>query len=274
MSGNDIVETYNIIVSDVSLMADESQLEYEDEQADGRPAQAAAQDSGTDLPYKEGAVFGAIAVIVTYLTHLFLTVVATAQTTPTTYTDDGSLVVTDMVASWQAAGWSYVAAFGAGFEADGETATLGDAPNQAAAMGSAPFFMADTLLFLISVGLVVVAGYAVANYVEADDAVEAAKAGVTIVPAYLIFGAIVAFAMTHTYSDAVLVESVLDSAGTVDPEPFLNDEAEITGDIDFAASTTGAVGAAGLVVPGVLGVVGGLITQWRDALERLMAQVQ
>lgn len=255
-------------------MADESQLEYEDEEVEERSTQAAVQDSGSDLPFKQGAVVGAMAVIATYLMHLFLTVVATAQATPATYFDDDTLVVTDMVASWEAAGWSYVAAFGGGFEADGETATLGDAPNQAAAMGSTPFIMADTLLFLITVGLVVAAGYAIARYTDADDAVEAAKASVTIVPAYLVFAALVAVAMTHTYSDPQLVESVLESAGTVDPEPFLDDEGSITGDIEFAPSTTGTILVAGLVVPAVLGVVGGLATQWRDAAETVMAKVE
>lgn len=254
-------------------MADESQLEYEDEQTGVQPTQTTVQDSGSDLPIKQGAVFGAIAVVATYLAHLLVTAVATAQTTPDTYTDDGSLIITDMVASWQAAGWSYLAAFGTSFQADGEPATLGDAPNQAAALGSAPFFMIDTLLFVLTVGLVVAAGYAVATYTDTDDAGSAVKASVTVVPAYLVFAAIAAILMTHTFSDPQLVGSVLESAGTIEPGPYLNDSGEITGDIEFAPSTSDAVLFAGIVIPVVLAAIGGLLTQRRDALETVMAKV-
>ncbi|MDQ2050194.1 hypothetical protein RBH26_06820 [Natronolimnohabitans sp. A-GB9] len=257
-------------------MTEESQLEYEDEQDDEQRTQrpAAVQDTGSDLPFKQGAVFGAIAAIATYFAHLLATLVATAQTTPTTYTDDGSVVVTDMVASWEAAGWSYLAAFGTGFEADGEPATLGDAPNHAAAAASPPFFLVDTALFVLTLGLVVAAGYAIANYTDADDAVEAVKASVTVVPAYLVIAAVVAFLMTNTYSDPELVGSLIDSAGTLEAEPYLNDEMEITGSVEFAPTTSGAILFAGILVPAVLAAIGGVLTQRRDALATLMAQVE
>lgn len=67
-------------------MADERQLEYEDEQTADRSAQQPAVEranaGGSDLPIKQGAVFGAIALIATYLSHLFLTAIATARSTP------------------------------------------------------------------------------------------------------------------------------------------------------------------------------------------------
>lgn len=258
-------------------MAEESQLEYEDEQIDGRPAQAVVQDSGSDLPIKQGGVFGAIAVVATYLAHLLVTAMATAQASPATYTEgageDATLVVTDLVASWIAAGWSYLAVFGAGFEADGERATLGDAPNHAAGFGDFPFLLADTLLFVLSVGLVIAAGYAIAKYTDTDDAAEAVKAAVTVVPAYLVFAAIVAFAMTTTYSDPALVDSVASSTAGLESADFFNSEGDVTTDIEFGPSTSDAILFAGIVVPAVLAAIGGLLTQREDALDTVMAKV-
>ncbi|ELY50266.1 hypothetical protein [Natronorubrum bangense] len=254
-------------------MADNSQLEYDDdEQADEQPTQRVATGQDADLPFKQGAVFGAIAVVLSYFAHLFSTIVSTAQTTPATYTDDGSLVVTEMVASWEAAGWSYLAAFGTGFEAEGEPATLGDAPNHAAAAASPPFFLIDTALFLLTAGLVVGAGYAIATYVDADDAVGAVKASVTVVPVYLVFAVLAAFLMTTTYSDPALVSSVFDSVGALEAESFLNDSGEVTGEITFGPATMSAILLAGLVVPAVLAAIGGVLTQRQDALETLMTK--
>jgi len=274
-------------------MSDGEQLEYEEES--GRQQQV-PQSSGSDLPVKEGAVFGAIAVVATYLTHLLVTAVVAGRTSPETYIDESgdspALVVTDLVPSWIAAGWSYLSTFGVGFEASGEAATLGDAPNNVAAMANSPFMLSDTLLFVATIGSVVAAGYAVASYTDADDPVEAVKAAVTVVPPYLVFGAIAAFLMTHTFSDQHLVRTIvgqplevamerpnpspLNELGTVralDAEQFVNDDGEITGSIDFGPSTTDAILFAGIVIPAVLAAAGGLVTQWRDAVNTAVAKV-
>ncbi|QSX00673.1 hypothetical protein [Haloterrigena alkaliphila] len=263
-------------------MADDSQLEYDDErQVEEQPAQrpAAGQGTASELPIKEGAVFGAIAVIATYLAHLFLTAVSTAQSSPEAATIGEDLVVTEMVASWKAAGWSYLSAFGTGFEVDGEAATLGDAPNQAAAFAGGPFFLSELLLFLATVGGIVAAGYAVARYTDADDAADAAKAGATVAVPYLAFAALVALVMTHSFSEVPTVIELVEGEGSgvlgLSAGEFLNDAGDqVTSNVEFAPSTSDAILYAGLVVPVVLGALGGVLTKRREALETVMAKVQ
>lgn len=265
-------------------MADDQQLEYDEEPSAEQPAQqrAPAQDTGSDLPVKQGAVFGAIAVIATYLTHLLLTAISTAGASPATGTqgvgEDASFVAADMVASWEAAGWSYLGVFGTGFEAEGQSAGLGDAPNHAAAFVSSPFALSSTFLFLVTIGGIVAAGYAVARYTGADDAVEATKAGVTVAVPYLVFAALVAIVMTHSYSTVPSIEALVgtsEGAGVVGLEQsqFIGDENTVTSSVEFGPSTTDAILYAGLVVPAVLGALGGLLTQRRDAIDTLMAKI-
>ncbi|SEW26972.1 hypothetical protein [Natrinema salifodinae] len=262
-------------------MSTEEQLDYEEESAD---QQRGRQDDESDLPVKEGAVFGAIAVVATYFAHLFVTLVASARTTPEITleqtSDDMAVVATDLVSSWVAAGWSYVASFGVGFEAAGESATITDAPNNVAAIANPPFFLIDTVLFLATVGAVVAAGYAVARYTEADDAVEAVKAGVTAVPPYLAFAVIAAFLMTHTYSEDVLVQTLvgdsstsLGNVATLEYSQFFNDEGNVISDVEFGPATIDAILFGGIVVPAVLAAAGGLLTQWRDAVETAVTAV-
>lgn len=262
-------------------MSDGKRLDYETEESTDQ--QRVLRDDESDFPIKEGAVFGTIAVIATYLTHLLLTAISAAQTSPIAASvgvgDDASVVVTEMVASWKAAGWSYLSVFGTGFEADGEAAVLGNAPNHGAAFATDAFSMSTLLLFLATVGGIVAAGYAVAKYTDADDAGDAAKAGVTVVVPYLAFAAIVAVVMSHTYSE---VPTVVTLIGTEDAGvqglafgDYLNDAQDsVTTDVAFGPSTTDAILFAGIVVPAILGAVGGLLTQPRDALETVMARVE
>lgn len=258
-------------------MSDGKQLDYEDEPA-GEQQRSQAQrqgalDDGSDLPIKEGAVFGIIGVLITYLTHLYLTVAASAQATPITYADGDTTVVTDLVSSWVAAGWSYLAAFGVGFEASGEVATLSDAPNNVAALSNTPFALATTVLFTVTVGSLMVAGYGVARYTDADSPVDAVKAGLTIVPPYLVFAAIAAFLMTHSYGDEVLVGQLIDSVGTLESGQFLNDEGDVISNVDFGASTTDAILFAGIIFPAAFAIVGSLITQGEAVIDTAIAKV-
>lgn len=251
-------------------MSDGQELEYEDE-SDGQ--QQVPRETGSELPLKEGAVFGIIGVLVTYLSHLYLTVAAAAQTTPVTYSDGDTTVVTDLVSSWVAAGWSYLAAFGVGFEASGEVATLGDAPNNVAALSNSPFFLASTVLFTVTVGSLMAAGYGIARYTDADDPVEAVKAGLTVVPPYLVFAALAAVLMTHSYADQALVGQVIDNVGTLEAGQFINDEGSIVSNVEFGASTTDAILFAGIIFPAAFAVVGSLITQGEEVIDTAIATV-
>ncbi|PGF16033.1 hypothetical protein CP556_07815 [Natrinema sp. CBA1119] len=268
-------------------MSDGKQLDYDTEEST-EERQRVPRDEGSDLPIKEGAVFGAIAVVATYLTHLLLTAIATAQSSPIAASvgADGDVVVTEMVASWKAAGWSYLSVFGTGFEADGEAATLSDAPNHGAAFAStlindvsSAFELATLFLFLVTVGGIVVAGYAVATYTDADGPVDAAKAGVTVAIPYLAFAAIAAFVMTQTYSEVPTVVNLIgaEDGGVLGltTGDYLNDAGDsVSTDVEFAPSMTDAILFAGIIVPAIFGAVGGLLTQPRDALETVMAKVQ
>ncbi|WP_222915726.1 hypothetical protein [Natrinema sp. SYSU A 869] len=271
-------------------MSDGKQMDYEEEsteQQQNQPAQRQVpQDEGSDFPIKEGAVTGAIAVIATYLTHLFLTAIVTAQVRPEAESvgvgDDATLVITEMVSSWKAAGWSYLSVFGTGFEAEGETAFLSDAPNHGAAfagsLGNA-FTLSTLFLFIVTVGGIVTAGYAVAKYTDADDAVDAAKAGVTVAVPYLAFAAIAAVVMTHTFSEVPTVVDLIGSEAVgvygLESTEYLNDAGDqVVSDVEFGPSTTDAILFAGIIVPAILGAVGGVLTQRRDAFETVMAKVQ
>lgn len=260
-------------------MADDSQLEYEDEERDEQPAQrpAVGQDTGSDLPIKQGAVFGAITLLATYLSHLFLTAIMTARLSPANgyvgEAGDQSLVVSEMIASWQSAGWSYLSVFGVGFEAEGESATLSDATNHGAAVLHTPFELADTLLFLVTFGAIVVAGYAVARHTGAEDAIEAAKAGVIVALPYFVFALLAALVITHTFTEGPAVDSVASSVAGLESGEFSGSEGHATSEVEFGPSVTGAILYAGIIVPVVLGTLGGVIAQREDALEKLMAKV-
>ncbi|QLG49873.1 hypothetical protein [Natrinema halophilum] len=253
-------------------MSDGKQLDYEEESAG---QQQISRDAGSDLPLKEGAVFGIVGVVITYLTHLYLTVAQAGQTTPVSYTDDGSTVVTDLVSSWVAAGWSFLGTFGVSFEAGGERAALGSAPNNVAALanGSAPFVLADTILFIVTVGTLVGLGYGVARYTDAEGPVEAVKAGLTIVPPYIVFAALAAFVMTHEYSDPQLISSVVNSVAPLTGDTFFNNSGEVVSNLTFKPSLNEAILFAGIIFPALFAVLGAIIAQGEDVIDTAVAKV-
>ncbi|WP_254521666.1 hypothetical protein [Natrinema caseinilyticum] len=181
-------------------------------------------------------------------------------------------MATDLVSSWVAAGWSYLSTFGVGFEVNGEAATLGQAPNNVAAISNSPFVLATTVLFAVTVGTVIAAGYGIARYTDADDPVEAAKVGLTVVPPYLVFAALAAFVMTHTYSDLVTVSQLAGSVPMLQPSTFIN-EGSVAMKPTFGASTTDAILFAGIVFPTIFGVAGALISQGNGVVDAAIAKV-
>jgi len=178
-------------------MSDGKQLDYETEEST-EEHQRVPRDDGSDLPIKEGRCWSHrrgrhVSDAPASDGDCDGTIVPIAASVGA----DGDVVVTEMVASWKAAGWSYLSVFGTGFEADGEAATLSDAPNHGAAFATGAFSLSTLVLFLVTVGGIVVSGYAIAKYTEANSPVDAAKAGVTVAIPYLAFAAIAAFVMTQ-----------------------------------------------------------------------------
>ncbi|APX97680.1 hypothetical protein [Natronorubrum daqingense] len=98
----------------------------------------------------------------------------------------------------------------------------------------------------------------------------------TVVPPYLVFALIAAVVMTHTFTEDATVTAFFGDIGA-NAAPGLEEGDYIDGDgvsdVEFGPATSSAVLYAGLLVPAVLAVIGGLITQWRDALETVMAKV-
>ncbi|WP_254521665.1 hypothetical protein [Natrinema caseinilyticum] len=70
-----MTQRYNISKSDLLATSDGKQLGYEEE---SEVRQQVPRTRGSELPIKEGAVFGSIGVVVTYLMHLYLSMVASA----------------------------------------------------------------------------------------------------------------------------------------------------------------------------------------------------
>lgn len=255
------------------MMSDGKQLDYETEESTDQ--QQVSHDDGNDIPIKEGAVFGVIGVVITYLTHLFLTMSASTQITPVINNNGDAPVATELVASWVAAGWSYLGAFGVGFEASGEAATLSQAPNNAAAISSSlstGFLFVPMVLFAVTVGAIMAAGYGIARYTDADDPMESVKAGLTVVPPYLVFAAIAAFVMTHSYSDLATVTQIISDIPTLQGDQFVDGDT-VTSNVEFGASTSDAIIYAGVLFPAIFAVIGALITQGEDVIDVVVEKV-
>lgn len=254
-------------------MSDGKQLDYETEES--TEEQRVSRDDERDLPIKEGAVFGIIGVLITYLTHLFLTMGASTQITPIINNNGDAPVATELVASWVAAGWSYLGTFGVGFEASGEAATLSQAPNNAAAISSSlstGFLFVPMVLFAVTVGAIMAAGYGIARYTDADDPVDAVKAGLTVVPPYLVFAAIAALLMTHSYSDLATVTQIIGDVPTLQGDQFVDGDT-VTSNIEFGAATSDAIIFAGILFPATFAVIGALITQGEDVIDAVVDKV-
>ncbi|MFC4540674.1 hypothetical protein ACFO5R_01880 [Halosolutus amylolyticus] len=162
-------------------MAEDSQLEYEEEQTDGQSAErpAATAESGTDLPLKEGAVFGAAAFLLSYAVTWAMTV--------TTFAASAVDTSGDVPGTFTVAGWSLLANLGSAVEMEGEPISIGSELGAASPAGYSTMIV---LTFLI----IVAAGFALARYEGAEDLESAAKSAVLVVPGYLVLALLVAVA--------------------------------------------------------------------------------
>ena len=145
----------------------------------------------------------------------------------------------DVAASWEIAAWTMLSGFGAAVEADGEVVSLMEAVPTEFLFVFSPVAVAVSLLVLVA------AGYSMAKYTGASDAGEAAKAGALIVPGWLLLT--VGFAVLASWES----------------------EAEVT----YTVATSDAILYAGLLIPALFAIAGGLLYSWPDPVEKAMAKL-
>ncbi|MFC7214693.1 hypothetical protein ACFQO4_11475 [Saliphagus sp. GCM10025334] len=145
----------------------------------------------------------------------------------------------DIAATWKLATWALLSGLGAGIEADGEAVALGQAAGSELLFIAAPFLMLVPLVALAAVG------YSMAKYTNAADATEAAKAGALVVPGWLALT--VGFAFLSGWES----------------------EAEVA----FELATQDAILFAGVLIPAVFAITGGLLYSWPDPAEKVLAKI-
>ena len=215
------------------MMADENQMEYDESGAE-QPVQGAgeqpqaASDAGSELPVKEGAVFGVGAFLLSYLTSLAVVIGTFAL---------GGVDADDMAASWEFAAWGLLSGLGATFEVDGEVASLVSA--------GGGFGNVAIVFILVPLVVLLAAGYSMAKYTDATDAGEAAKAGALVVPGWLVLAVI--FSVVAEYET----------------------DAEVT----MGVATGDAVLYAGVLIPALFAIAGGLLYSWPDPVEKAMEKI-
>lgn len=247
-----------------------STISQQTEQTQSTVGPSASDAVDPVTPYQRGIVYGTIAVAVTYLTHLYMTMVSSSLVPSTAETGHVSVLTS--------AGWSYLSVFGVGFQADGESAGLDVAignlaplsnpiqtsPTFFAPQGSDPFLFADTLVVLVTICLPILMGYFLARNIEPDTVTQAAKAGITIVIPYFVFAVIAGLLFAHTYDSIDTVGEIANAVEGLDSNSY-SDGDELT----FAPSVPQTVLFAGLLFPTTFGVLGALITQSQETIARI-----
>jgi len=253
-----------------------------------------ARDSG--FPVVRGAVYGTLGVVVTYLLHLYMTVVTMSAVTPVTYQadqvagppDDGE-VTTNLVSEFVVAGWDYFSVFGVTLKAGTETVPLGlsitsstfplggvTVPNYAAPLGvGGPFRLADLLLFVFTIGMIVVLGYSLVKQVDPDGVTGAVKAGVAVVPPYFGFAVLGGLLFRHSYGDIVLVDSLTNSVG-LNRSEYLNfsGNATVSSNVLLRPDLLDAILLAGIVFPVAFAVTGALLARRTELVEAVSGTIE
>lgn len=240
------------------------------------------------FPVVRGAVYGTFGVAATYLLHLYMTVVTMSSATPVTYEADNlpgppeeGEVTTNLVSEFVVAGWDYFQVFGVTFKAGQETVRLGlsGAPNYAAPLGvGGPFNLAGLLLFLFTMGMPVVLGYAIVGHVNPKGVAGAVTSGIAVVPPYFAFAVFGGLLFRHSYSDVVLVDSFVDSAG-LNGSRYLEPNASVGG-VDVVNSIllrpdfVDAVVLAGVVFPVAFAVTGALLARRTELVEAVSRAIE
>lgn len=222
-------------------MADGRQYEY-DGAAGDRDAEesqrAEVSDLDVDLPFAEGAVFGAGAFLVNYLVAYATTASAMAA--------KGAAPI-DAPGTWKVAAWSLLSTLGVGLERAGERTT----PAEVAVLvetrleGGMAVVEPSAVAYLLPLVVLGAAGYGIATYCGADDVEEAVTAAVAIVPAVLACSVTFAVLSAHSF--------------------------DVAGDVTTARLITGeAILYAGILYPATFGILGGRLAVWSAPVDLVL----
>lgn len=182
---------------------------------------------GNDLPLVRGAAGGALAFLLGYLA----TFVLRSSDLPEglgTLADALATLGVSPPAGWQVVGWYFLGAHNVGV--DVETSVAGQS-------GSGTVLNdLGILQMVIPVLVLVLAGFLVARTAAPRDATEGAKAGLTVVPGYLVLALVLALASSWSFSESA---GGISASATIAPELL------------------SAILLAGLLYPVVFGALGG-----------------
>lgn len=186
-----------------------------------------SRDGGTDLPLARGAAGGALAVLLGYLATFLLQSGDLPEGLGSLADALASLGVSPP-AGWQVVGWYFLGAHNVGLEV---STSLGGQSGSGTVLNDL-----GVLQMVVPVLVLVVAGFLVARTVAPRDTTKGAKAGLTVVPGYLVLAVVLALASSWSFSRSA---GGVSASATVGPELLP------------------AVLLAGLLYPAVFGALGG-----------------
>lgn len=222
-------------------MADDSQLKYEDEPGEttaNQQPQAQPVNGGSDLPLKEGALFGVGGFLLSYLS-VFALVQGTISM--------GGVDTDNLAATWEIAAWFLLAGLGAEFEIDGETASVfAIFAEDILDLEVGLLLFQPEFAILIPIVVLIGAGYSLAKYTGAEDSAEAAQASALAVPGWLLLAVVFSFLSSW----------------------------ESENETTFAIVTSDAILFAGILMPAIFAIAGGLLYAWPDPVEQLMEKIE
>ena len=184
-------------------------------------------DSG-GLPVVPGVIAGVVAFVAGYLVTFLLR--SSEATEALGSVGGGELAGSGITppGGWQVIGWYFFQAHNVGIEASVNVAGQSGTETLPSDIG--------VLLLLVPVVLLVVAGFLVASTADPGDATEGAKAGLAVVPGYLLLAVLFALVTPWTFSQSA---GGLSATASVGPNLLL------------------AALLAGVVYPAVFGAAGG-----------------
>lgn len=195
---------------------------------------ATAKGAGTDLPLKQGGIFGAGAFLLSYLGTLMVVYGALSA---------GGVVADNTASAWQISGMALLSSLGV-------TVRAGEDPTS---LLTASGLSANHVILLIAVPVITVgtaaaltaAGYGLVRYTDTDTLAGSVKTSLLLVPGWLVLTLVMA-----------VLSSWESSAGT-----------------SYSVATGEAFLFAGLLFPALFGLVGGLLARWPEPVDEAMAKI-